>query len=393
MKKIPIFEVNAGGRVQSLLLENFKNIIKFTRPDSSYKIPKAIFFFEYLGFNSYSLDALRVMLGNNNSNSIYLIVDDSYEGLVTETFIKQILEITSEYSCIEKWKIISSNAKLENIMNKYNCKESFLYYNCHLSISKYDGIDVQNTILNNDIKLRQKKYICLNRQERLHRALVIDHLIENNFLNHGFVSCPLGDYELVLNKNAENLSQDPSKVLYYDQNLTEYKFLPEQKNRLLSTLPLELDVANEQHKSMRNEMPDPKIYYNESYISLITEGDFYRGDTRQMFTEKVLKSFIYEHIFIVFGLPGTLELVREHGFLTFPHIINESYDEEQNDDNRLKMALHETDKLLSKNIHEIKDIYEEAKPILEHNRKLALLYNATPSPSLLVNSIQQWFYN
>jgi len=92
-------------------------------------------------------------------------------------------------------------------------------------------------------------------------------------------------------------------------------------------------------------------------------------------------------------LPGTLSLLREQGFLTFPQIINEAYDTIEDDTERLNACLQEIDKLLSLNIHELKDLYDSVKPILEHNRKLVMQYNSMPAPSLLVNIIQQWFYN
>lgn len=391
MKKIPIFELNQAGRVCSLISENFSDVIRFTYGNKNYPTKKSVVFIEYIGLDLAVLDTLKD-LSSKSSQKFFLVIDDTYEGLLSKKILeKHIKYIESLNEVIDEFIILSANKSLYNEMLNLGYEKNFIYFNAHLYLSKYDGIDVQNSIVSESDLLRKKKFLCLNRQERLHRIQVVDHLCQTKQLRHGYISCPLSDYKLAFENKLDSDYQ--GKVLFFDDALLNYKFTIEQKNRLSSILPLELDVPDEMHKSLRNEMPDTKAYFEESYFSIITEGDFYRTDDRQMFTEKILKAFIYKHPFIVVGLPGTLSLLREQGFLTFPQIINEAYDTIEDDTERLNACLQEIDKLLSLNIHELKDLYDSVKPILEHNRKLVMQYNSMPAPSLLVNIIQQWFYN
>jgi|SRR6056300_246644 len=390
MKKIPVYELNQAGRVFSLLTENFSNVLNFTYGHNNYDTKKSLLFIEYVGLDLGVLDTLRE-LSLNTKKKFFLVIDDTYEGLLSKEVLQKHLEyIESLHEVIDEFIILSANKSIFNEMVNLGYEKNFIYFNTHLYLSKYDGIDIQNSTVSESDLLRKKKFLCLNRQERLHRILVVDHLCKTKQQRHGFISCPLSDYGLAFEKK---LDSSYSEVLFFDKALLDYKFTDEQKNRLSSILPLELDVPDEMHKSLRNEMPDTKAYFEESYFSIITEGDFYTENKRQMFTEKILKAFIYKHPFVVVGLPGTLSLLREHGFLTFPQIIDESYDSIEDDTERLNACLREIDKLLSLNIHELKDLYESINPILEHNRKLVLQYNAMPAPSLLVNIIQQWFYN
>jgi len=79
------------------------------------------------------------------------------------------------------------------------------------------------------------------------------------------------------------------------------------------------------------------------------------------------------HPFILVGHPYSLKKLKELGFKTFSPWIDESYDEIEDESIRMYRVLNEIDKLCSKSLDELHEMYIEMWPILEHNYKR--LYN------------------
>lgn len=81
---------------------------------------------------------------------------------------------------------------------------------------------------------------------------------------------------------------------------------------------------------------------------------------------------IYFHPFIVWGNPGTLQVLRELGFETFPEFFDERYDNVKNADIRMKMILNNVKRLCELPIEEIHSLYQSVIPKLIHNRNLLI---------------------
>ena len=73
------------------------------------------------------------------------------------------------------------------------------------------------------------------------------------------------------------------------------------------------------------------------------------------------------HPFILVTVPGTLKFLREQGYKTFEGIINESYDSEYNDSNRLILIVNEIQRLCKLNTTELDQFLNYAKGICEFN--------------------------
>ena len=155
-------------------------------------------------------------------------------------------------------------------------------------------------------------------------------------------------------------------------------------------MPLQLDLDEQTYSKMARNLPNVDYYFSESYYSIITEGDFYQSQMRKAITEKVFKCFLYKHPFIVIGLPNSLELVRELGFMTFSEMIDESYDEIEDDEQRLYTALEQVKILSDKNIHEVKNLYDGMQEVLQHNRQHYLQLHKQKQPIILLQKIKQW---
>lgn len=67
-------------------------------------------------------------------------------------------------------------------------------------------------------------------------------------------------------------------------------------------------------------------WYNRTQFSLVTETMLYRSQDRVVVSEKTYKPLAYGHALVVYGTHSTLKSLRDQGFETFDHVIDESYD-------------------------------------------------------------------
>jgi hypothetical protein len=396
MNTIPCLFVFTGCRVyQEIIKSRFNSVIPIRHchdPDNE-DGNKFILFFEYVGNNIRTLDTIDSLLGNLSDKNIMIVIDDSYEGLTSPAFLIRFQEILDKNSNVKDWVLLSSNKLVKNtVFELFGTEENFLYFNIHLYMPEYDHVIPAHMEKNINTQLRKKKFLCVNRQERKHRLLTIDFLAKNDILKHTYASCVLGDYAPILYNNLHFKSQNPLVEQYQDSSLHKTELSKDSRERLKKILPLDIDIKEHQNKVFATNMPDLSNFFRESYFSIITEGDFESVIPKKQFTEKILKSVANHHPFIVVGLPGTLQLLREQGFITFSKFIDESYDSEENNEKRLEMALDQIKKINSLNMHQIHDLYEEMFPILEHNYNTYLNIYNTNQPTQLINRIIDWFY-
>jgi hypothetical protein len=94
-----------------------------------------------------------------------------------------------------------------------------------------------------------------------------------------------------------------------------------------------------------------------SKCSIVTESDFRAGASSSdiRVTEKVYKSIAIGHPFILVAKAGSLQHLRELGFLTFTPFVNEDYDKPGSEDERMLRICKSIDLLLSELDHDTKN--------------------------------------
>lgn len=110
----------------------------------------------------------------------------------------------------------------------------------------------------------------------------------------------------------------------------------------------------------------PWKIYNDSWFSIISET---KNDGFPMLTEKSGKCLLGRRLFINFGNPGVMALIRDQGYQTFDSVIDESYDTEPDQQSRFQAAWNQVEYLLNQ---PPEMIAQKIKPILDHNQKLFL---------------------
>lgn len=116
----------------------------------------------------------------------------------------------------------------------------------------------------------------------------------------------------------------------------------------------------------------PKEIINNSYTSIITE-TYYHGPI--FFSEKIFNAMLYGHIFIYLGPTHSLKRLKELGFITWSHVLDESYDNINDPYLRLLSVNNSIKEFLSMDIEKIKKIYRENTNIIKHNKELVLSTN------------------
>jgi len=111
----------------------------------------------------------------------------------------------------------------------------------------------------------------------------------------------------------------------------------------------------------------PLIIYNQTYYSVVAETNAF--NSFNFYTEKIVKPILAGRIFIVIAGKGYLKNLRSLGFQTFSDIIDETYDDEDDDITRWNKAMNQV-KFLS--TLDPSDVCKKAQAITIHNQKIML---------------------
>lgn len=112
--------------------------------------------------------------------------------------------------------------------------------------------------------------------------------------------------------------------------------------------------------------------YQSTFADIVCETVFqYPG---AFFSEKTLRPILAKTPFVLFGAAGSLACLHNHGFETFGHIWDESYDLEQDHHLRFLKCCSIIKEIASMSTPECANLYEQLKPTVEHNRQVLLKY-------------------
>lgn len=84
-------------------------------------------------------------------------------------------------------------------------------------------------------------------------------------------------------------------------------------------------------------------------------------------TEKSFKGITAKRPFVILGAPGSVNKLKEFGFMTFDQWWDESYDAEMSDQVRLMKIYAIIKRIHKKSLNELQDLISEMAPILEYN--------------------------
>jgi len=285
--------------------------------------------------------------------------------------------------------VIRNNLTKVNVHTcEYNSKIFYPFYKNKINILTNNTAiitgalpPVQNTTLTADFS---KKFICINWRHTPHRHLTAAYVCQlSSHLSWYFVS-DIVHLEKEIWYNIENWRKtDPD---LYQKIIDGIKFLNENSPYCLD-LPSR-NAAKITHSYYKQILPDVRHlsetnvitqshklenFYKEVFCDVVTESRF--AQPTGFISERTLIPMVFKKPFIMIGPPHTLKYLKQLGFKTFDQIWDESYDDIEDHELRLKTIFKILDDINECKIEFLKEIYMNASDILEHNynRTLELL--------------------
>jgi hypothetical protein len=213
---------------------------------------------------------------------------------------------------------------------------------------------------------RSHRFTILNRTHKWWRATVMADLQRSGILDHSQWSYNTG---LIL---GDNPADNPIEM--------DTLNLKNSVDRFLANGPYvcdDLDSAqhNDHHLHVNS-------HYTQSYCHIVIETHFDADQSGGAFlTEKTFKPIKHGQPFVIVGAPGSLQALRDLGYRTFDHAIDNSYDLELDNTVRWQRVLETIKKINNENLDTwfarcLDDICHNQQVFLasKHNR-LNMLFN------------------
>ena len=320
---------------------------------------------------------LNVLNSIKNGDTKILLASIAEATEITNDFFDKITNELYRFGLDEtKLIIIDSNQNFADVTTKFKIFTTLHFIvvtNYHPNelndLNYISELPTEQEVLN--ITKRNKHFICLNRNSQRPHRYYLSLLFEMYKL-----------YDKAIYSLLMPLHQNNFKKL---QNLEKYKPIVSQK------IPLEIDTQN-RIKSLEGFHTGNtflKQNYLDSYFNIVTETCFAEGQV--FFTEKILKPLMCLQPFIVLSSPNYLKKLKELGFKTFDSLWDESYDEIQDNEDRLIKIFNLILKISQWSLEECEKNYKSVLDICIYNRDHLSTFWKIDEFSNILNSIKnEW---
>lgn len=223
------------------------------------------------------------------------------------------------------------------------------------------------------VGIKPKKFLTFNKTPKHQRVGFVAELLRRNLVDDAYVSCYIkgspeegcdfGSFEI----NHQGLAR--KFPTYYEQMK---KVLDENDHKF----PLRLTLSKDDDHDISKEL----YLFNDSYFGISTETKFFHDNYDNelelledlsldcnFLTEKTWKFVMAKQPFIVLGFTHSLARMRDIGYKTFHPYINESYDNIENDEERLMAIVDEIERLCNQTDEEWIEFQNYTNSIAEHN--------------------------
>jgi len=182
-------------------------------------------------------------------------------------------------------------------------------------------------------KNKPYKFLYLSGRARPHRKYLLEALELEGLLDQSLYSCLEGkefvDQGVNFYHNGFDLMRKPRQI----------KYLPEEYELAQVRERTKLDASAEfvKYQLFNGEWLDGVINpdcYTDTYFSIVAETAFHYPYSFR--TEKIWKPIMIGHPWIAVTNKGFYKDIRNMGFKTFGHLIDESFDEIENCEERIK---------------------------------------------------------
>jgi hypothetical protein len=199
---------------------------------------------------------------------------------------------------------------------------------------------------------REREFTALNRLHKSWRATIMADLLQYHVLDNSYWSyCEFGT--LVDADNPIEIDSFGSLRLAAEQFLKSAPYFSD-----------ELDQAERNnHANLVSK------YFANSYCHIVLETHWDADQSGGVFlTEKTFKPIKHGQMFFVAGPAGSLQALRDMGYRTFDHVLDNSYDLEANNTDRWQMLRQ----AIQQAQFDLPQLFDQAIADIEHNQRLFL---------------------
>ena len=299
-------------------------------------------------------------------------------GITTENFQRVVDYTRGKGISDEKVYLVFSDFKLLENFKNLNVNYNILNYDFYMKFKSTEFNEViknrksNNSIVNfydfqSSIGKDKKDFLLLTRHWKLHRLILLNKLHRLG-LDNSLVSWEKSYYD-------QNLI---NRLIEHDHNL-EFIDLITNTSKTIDVDDL-INVKGIGHEN--------KEMYLDTYISIVTESIFFQPDVKfptGFLSEKIWKPIGHCHPFILVGPSKSLKHIKnEYGYMTFHPYIDESYDDIDDDYQRIKMIELEIDKFSKKTKEEKIEFLNNVKDICKFNQEKFLSYGYNTNESIKI---------
>lgn len=342
----PMFDKTMWSREHYSVLNRYSNL-KFSSTSLSHATPPDFF--------------KNIIKNNIQENTVLLGTKDHYTGdyfnpwnHTKPSIILDLEEIFLEYPNTN-FILFTSVENLEAYLNLPNVKivpwggDITNQSNCYKSV---DPVLDKNVDSN-------KTFLCLNRNHRYHRELILSLLLDSSLEDFGIMSCMF----------QEKLISTENEFFKFnsDQQSLKESFIRGRKKLINYNFPINDDYAiyktfnNDNVDNFKNKLVD---HYKNTFIEIIVETSYFEDCF--LVTEKTANSIHGCNFPIWISSAGTVKFLKSTGLDVFDDIIDHSYDSIEDPLERASAAIKLNSELLS-NSNKVSQLWLDNKHRFENN--------------------------
>lgn len=260
------------------------------------------------------------------------------------------------------WPIFAKSKETRDLLRG----QTEMHFNGHTNVNS-----ITKTKDLTKLKNRDKKALMLNRRLRPHRLVILSLLQNDGLLDDTLSSFDMNEMLYTPDAGLDLVSgggYDGNPYVadknYKNKMSTGFHNLNKIKKRV---------VDYDDFQSIWGFAFETKDIYEKTYFSIVPETLFYEMGT--YISEKTLKPIAHLHPFVMVGRPGILKTLKNVGFKTFSDFWDESYDEIENNSDRIIKIYELIKSLILKSNDEWDTMMTQMAHILEYNRTHLLKYD------------------
>jgi hypothetical protein len=222
-----------------------------------------------------------------------------------------------------------------------------------------------NSPLQIHCKPRERDFTVLSRTHKWWRATVMADLKRNNLIDNSYWSyceSPYGD--------------DDDCPIEID-TISQLRFA---RSKFLEQAPYVSDELTQDERNDHSLNTEPK-YFANAYCNIVLESQFdYDQSGGILLSEKTFKPIKHGQMFFVVGGLGSLQVLRDMGYRTFDHVLDNRYDTEKNNTERW-IQLREA--IAQAHAKGLSTLFEQCREDIEYNQRLFMQIKTTRLNTLI----------